>query len=115
VTIVDIKDLGKTLDALRTQFVTMHAVVEGLPKTEGELAAMLAELEEADRDKSGHFQRFPRKEGAKSYESDGWTVEAVEADWTRVLRRFEAAVSRLVVYARAAKGTTTAEVAASAA
>jgi len=101
---MDIKELGKTLDTLRLQFVTMHAVVENLPKTEGELAALLAELEEADRDKSGHFQRFPRKEGAKSYESDGWTVEAVEADWTRVLRRFEAAVSKLVKYARAAKG-----------
>jgi len=114
---MDIKELGKTLDALRVQFVRMHAVVEGLPKTEGELAAMLAELEEADRDKSEHFQRFPRKEGAKSYESDGWTVEAVEADWTRALRRFETAVSRLVMYARTAKGAraTTAEVEASAA
>ena len=102
---MDVKDLGKTLDILRAQFVKMHAVVEGLPKTEGELAALLAELEEADRDKSDHFKRFPRKEGAKSYESEGWTAEAVEADWTRALMRFEAAVSKLVAYARAAKGT----------
>jgi len=99
---MDAKKVQETLSTLVHEFNRMQSVLEMLPKTEGDLQALLTELHEADIDKSEHFKRFPRVEGPDrpAYECAGVSSEIVQADWHRVLRRFETVVYKLVVFAR---------------
>ena len=99
---MDKKNLETALNTFKTEFVRLHEIVEALPKTSGDLEKLLIELKEADIDKMSHFKRFPRNYKDGHYQSDNGSPEMVEADWTRVLRRFESAVQSLVNFARVA-------------
>ena len=89
---MDKKSFETYLNVFKTEFVRLHEIVEALPKTSGDLEKLLIELKEADIDRMSHFKRFP-------YQSDNGSPEMVEADWTRVIRRFESAVQSLVNFA----------------
>lgn len=79
----------------------MEEELARLPKTEGELDELLRELAAAADDRTAHFARFPRPEGARRhYESAAAPEAVVEEDWRRCLARFDAAVSRLVAFGR---------------
>ena len=101
VTRMDQKIVEETLGTLSREFLRMRRELSEIPKTEGDLKELLKELADSDDGKAEHFKRFPRPEGGgKAYESPGFTEEAVQADWVRVLARFDKAVSALTAFAR---------------
>jgi hypothetical protein len=90
------------LGALTAEVERTRRELAGIPKTEGELADLLAELAAASDDRSEHFRRFPRPQGGgEPYESTAAPAEAVQEDWRRVLGRHDRAVHALTVYAQA--------------
>jgi hypothetical protein len=66
-------------------------------RTPGAIEAALRELAAASEDKDGHFARWPAEDRRD------WESQSVECrdDWSRALRRFEAAIEKLVRVAKA--------------
>ncbi len=77
------------------ELIAMEADKAQLPRCEADLAAILDELVAATDDRAGHFDRFP-------FDHDVTTQsEEARLDWSRALRRHEAAIAALTAYARA--------------
>ncbi len=82
------------------------ADLRGLPRTTGDVEAMLLELAAAATDRDSHGARHPKVRNVAAdgfHEVYAFTADpaACQADWSRVLRRYDVACAALVKYARA--------------
>lgn len=103
------KKLQDALDTITAKVAEYQRRIEDLPRTSDQVEAMLEELAKAEQDVRDHFVRYPRPEGSSE---PYMGRKDVEEDWTRVLRRRDAAVAALVRLAQAKYPARAAEIAA---
>lgn len=97
---MDTATLKTALNTLNQEFLLLQSTLDSLPKTDGDLKLLLAELKDADDDRTEHFKRFPRNDKPGTYNCDVASIEVVQEDWSRCCRRFEMAVTKLLAFAR---------------
>ena len=71
--------------------------IAALPEAPADLRTMLDELADADVECDGHFGRFPKSMHTLKWEDQS---EECREDWSRSLRRRDAAMSKITRYAK---------------
>ena len=96
---IDVHTLVMAANTVLLETNRITAALDGLPKTDGELRAMLDELADADADCSAHFTRFA---GEKDLKQDEQSKENND-DWSRCYYRRERAIGEVKKYATATR------------